>query len=33
MLAQRKTTLQNQFSQMEVTVAQLKASAGSLLGA
>lgn len=33
MLAQRKTALQNQFSQMEVTVAQMKANAGSLLGA
>ena len=33
MLAQRKTTLQNQFSQMEVAVAQLKASASSLIGA
>ncbi len=33
MLAQRKTTLQNQFAQMEVTVAQMKANAGSLLGA
>jgi flagellar hook-associated protein 2 len=33
MLAQRKTTLQNQFSQMEVAVAKLKASASSLIGA
>ena len=33
MLALRKTALQNQFSQMEVTVGQMKASAGSLLGA
>jgi len=33
MLAQRKTALQNQFSQMEVTVGQMKASASSLLGA
>ena len=33
MLAQRKTVLQNQFSQMEQTLAKLKASAGSLLGA
>ena len=33
MLAQRKTALQNQFSQMEVTVGQMKASASNLLGA
>jgi len=33
MLAQRKTALQNQFSQMEVTVGQMKANASTLLGA
>ena len=33
MLAQRKTALQNQFSQMEVAVSKLKASASSLIGA
>jgi flagellar capping protein FliD len=33
MLAQRKTALQKQFAQMEVTVGQMKANASTLLGA